>query len=126
MGYTCFVPECKANYPTNKKEESKSVIPLVQIFVRPSSMSKMDQSYSTKNLKISDIQYAEFMPNIFCHVFKALNTDSPNIKKSGNELVELKRFELKLSAIPLNFSNLPKYLSNKPFPKCFDQSITLH
>ena len=59
------------------------------------------------------------MPNILLSYIQTITTNSPKIRKSGNELSELKIASLKLFATALILSNLPKYLSNKPLPKCF-------
>ena len=70
--------------------------------------------------------HAEFVPNILLSYIQTIPTNSLKIRKSGNQLLELKIFQLKLSATSLIFSNLPKYLSNKLLLKCFDPSTALH
>ena len=55
MGYTCCVPKCKTNYPTNKKEESESLIPLFRFSSDQVRCQKWIKAIPRKNCKISDI-----------------------------------------------------------------------
>ena len=121
MGYTCNVPKGKTGYRSNKKNESKSAIPLFRFPSNSVLCQKWIRAIPRENLNVSDscrICAKHFTESDI----QTMTTSSRKIRESGDELVELKKVRLKPSAIPCIFPNLPKYLSKKTLFKRADSS----
>ena len=84
-------PNRKLVCRSKKKQKSE---PSIVLFTFPSGqvecqISILDYRYSTKNLEISDLY--KICAKIFLSNIQTITSYSPKIRKSRNELVELKR-----------------------------------
>ena len=82
-------PNAKLIIVPTKKQESELSIPLFRLSSDQVPFQKWIKAIPQKNLLL--VIHAEFVTNILLSYIQTITTNSAKVRKSGNELVELKR-----------------------------------